>query len=150
MPDRFADEHRLRRLVDLMSSGNLVEKRKALRQLRLAYRNGDRAKRRFIVSLLYYSPVSVTSVEEPETETAPIALDPMRRWMRARVENWPPDLAPPTEQTDWDAALQFFGTALSRDAFRKARECETPREWRRQGPRKAKESSKEGPKAQGS
>jgi hypothetical protein len=139
MPNRFADDDRLRRLADLMSSGNAVEKRKALRQLRLAYRNGDRAKRRFIVSLLYSSPASMMPAE---AESVPPAVDPMRRWMRMRVENWPADMAPPTEQSDWNAAQQYFGTALSRDAFRKARECETPREWRTQGPRRAKESRK--------
>jgi len=57
MADRFSDEDRLRRLIDLMSSGNLTARRKALGRLRLAYRNGDRAKRRFIVSLLYHAPV---------------------------------------------------------------------------------------------
>jgi hypothetical protein len=146
MPDRFADEDRLRRLVDLMSSGNLVEKRKALGRLRLAYRNGDRAKRRFIVSLLYNSPVSVMSADP---ESPPSLLDPMRRWMRMRVENWPADVPPPTEQNDWEAAQQYFGTTLSRNAFRKARECETPREWRKQGPRRAKEQH-EGSKQPGS
>jgi hypothetical protein len=134
MPERFADEDRLRRLAGLISSGNTAEKRKALRQLRLAYRNGDRAKRRFIVSLLYYS-----SAMPADPESAPSELDAMRRWMKMRVESWPADVPPPTEQSDWEAAQQYFGAPLSREAFRRARECETPREWRKQGPRRAKE-----------
>jgi hypothetical protein len=64
MADRFADADRLRRLVELMSSGDLTEKRRALGRLRLAYRNGDRAKRRFIVSLLYSVPL--TSAADPK------------------------------------------------------------------------------------
>jgi hypothetical protein len=135
MADRFADEDRLRRLIDQVSSGNSAERRRASRQLSLAYRNGDRAKRRFIVNLLYESRISVGS--GAELENPPPVLDSLRRWMKARVDNWPVDLPPPNELSDWEAARQYFGVEVSHDAFRKARESETPPEWRRQGPRKA-------------
>lgn len=60
----------------------------------------------------------------------------VRQWMRDRVASWPNDKSTPSEGDDLDAVQQHFAPGLSRDEFRNVRKSETPRGWRKQGPRK--------------
>jgi hypothetical protein len=60
----------------------------------------------------------------------------LRQWMRDRVASWPDDKPAPSEDDDWDAVQQHFAPELSREEFRNVRRDVTPREWRKQGPRK--------------
>jgi hypothetical protein len=60
----------------------------------------------------------------------------VRTWMRDRVANWPDDIRAPSEEQDWKAARDEFGSGLSQREFRVVRTTEAPQEWRTQGPRK--------------
>jgi hypothetical protein len=60
----------------------------------------------------------------------------VRSWMRERVMTWPADRPAPTEAEDVAAVQAHFAPGLSRDEFRIVREGETPKAWRKQGPRR--------------
>ena len=140
---RGATEDRLRRLVEDVASDDPIARRRARARLQYAYRSGDHALRSLIENLVGGRPAFATDPVVTAALVRPVrtpgppkpADEAMRRWMRARIDYWPDDMPAPSEESDWEAAQQYFGTGLHRDDFRTLREGETPAEWRRQGPR---------------
>lgn len=74
---------------------------------------------------------------EPATPPFEEASDAnVRKWFKERVATWPDDRPYPSERVDWKAFKGHFGPSSKRNNFRTARIDHTPREWRKQGPRK--------------
>jgi hypothetical protein len=72
---------------------------------------------------------------KPPSDTA------VREWMRRRVQTWPEDTPPPTEEQDREAAIAYFGPGLSRAEIRLIRREETPPKWHKPGPRRPKRAT---------
>jgi hypothetical protein len=59
-------------------------------------------------------------------------------WFKVRVLSHPPDSPTPTEDQDFAAACLFFRKSIRRTEFRRIRAVETPKSWRKQGPRRGR------------
>jgi len=63
----------------------------------------------------------------------------LRAWFGLRVVNWPKDAPFPTEAKDLAAAGNEFEGQIPRDEFRRIRREKTPGNWRKPGPRRARQ-----------
>jgi hypothetical protein len=77
----------------------------------------------------------------PETRSdrprrkGPPKQERINHWMRQRVNTWPADAAPPTEEDDLKAARDAGLGDVRREQIRKARSNIAPEDWRKRGPR---------------
>jgi hypothetical protein len=83
------------------------------------------------IDTLALAPTASEALQKPRPSDKAV-----RQWLQERINSWPDDKPPPSEDQDFRAAVDHFAPGLTREEFRVVRKEVTPDAWRTQGPRK--------------